>query len=307
MRLISWNCQGAFRNKQEKIIELEPDLAIIIECEAIEKIKFGKEPNHRYWYGNQKKGIGIFSFSDYKITPLTIFNPYFKHVVPLIIHNKDTSFLLFAIWAMDSKENPNHRYIGQVWLAINFYKKLLNINTILIGDFNSNQIWDEKERVGNHTDVVNLLAEKRIISLYHEQEKIKHGEEKEHTFFMYRNTEKKYHIDYAFASEDLIKKGYVFKIENYLNWKHLSDHTPLIIDFTKFEKEKKIEIDSVDFITSKLKNLNLDIQDKFKAEIKSISKMVNSELNKENVSEIYHQINILEQIELLVNKLHKKS
>lgn len=307
MRIVSWNCQGAFRNKQEKLLNLKSDLAIIIECEAIEKIKFEKKPNDQYWYGNQKKGIGIFSFSDYKIKPIEIFNPFYRYVIPLIIYNKDNSFLLFAVWAMDSKENLNQRYIGQVWLAINFYEKILNLNSVIIGDFNSNKIWDEKEKIGNHTDVVNLLVENNIISLYHEQEKINHGEETEHTFFMYRNIEKKYHIDYAFVSKKLIKNGYLFKIDNYLNWKNISDHCPLIIDFLNFESTEAIDIDTVEFISSKLKGLNLEIKKKFKSEIDSITKIIHSELNNKIVTEIYSKIDTLEQIENLLMKLNKKT
>ena len=59
------------------------------------------------------------------------------------------TFTLFAIWAMSNKENYEARYIGQVWLAINYYADLLMGSTILVGDFNSNKIWDYKARVGS--------------------------------------------------------------------------------------------------------------------------------------------------------------
>lgn len=163
MRIIEWNCQGAFRNKNEKILTLQPDLLIILECESAEKLKFGKEtpiPNDFYWYSKGKKGVGIFSYSDYKIKSLKLFNPNFDYVVPLLVYNETNTFLVFAIWAMNNNEDHLKRYIGQVWLAVNFYKELFKDNIILIGDFNSNQIWDEKDRNGNHTDVVNLLNKK---------------------------------------------------------------------------------------------------------------------------------------------------
>ncbi|MDZ4846800.1 MAG: hypothetical protein SH857_14765 [Chitinophagales bacterium] len=70
MRIIEWNCQGTFRPKNKEIFELRPDILIVPACEKEEKLEFGKltpKPNDFLWYGDTgKKGIGIFSFSNYK-------------------------------------------------------------------------------------------------------------------------------------------------------------------------------------------------------------------------------------------------
>jgi exonuclease III len=70
MRIIEWNCQGAFRKKNNKILALQPDILIIPECENEAKLEFGKltpKPTDFFWYGDSgHKGIGIFSYSDYK-------------------------------------------------------------------------------------------------------------------------------------------------------------------------------------------------------------------------------------------------
>jgi hypothetical protein len=53
MKIIEWNCQGAFRNKYERIMALEPDILIVPECES--KHKFGDiipEPSDFFWYGD---------------------------------------------------------------------------------------------------------------------------------------------------------------------------------------------------------------------------------------------------------------
>jgi len=242
MKIIEWNSQGAFRKKNEKILSLNPDILIVSECENEEKLKFGKltpKPSDFFWYGDSpNKGIGVFSYSDYKFELLKEFNPKFRYIIPLKVTGKNTSFVLFAIWAMDNKENQEARYIGQIWLAINYYSDfLLNENTILIGDFNSNKIWDYKDRVGNHTDVVNKLKEKRIFSLYHEKMKIEHGNEKHPTFYMYRKLEKPYHIDYCFASELIIENGFDISIGKGTDWIEFSDHTPITVLINKIEKK----------------------------------------------------------------------
>ena len=79
------------------------------------------------------------------------------------------------------------RYIGQIWGAVNHYNKCLQTDSILIGDFNSNAIWDEIKRIGNHTDVVSFLAGKNIHSIYHKQFNCNHGEETDPTLFLQKN------------------------------------------------------------------------------------------------------------------------
>src|SRR3989339_733749 len=126
MRLITWNCQGAFRKKADHILKLQPDILVVQECEHPDKLNFGKsihKPQDFYWYGdNQNKGLGIFSYSDYKFELLADFNPDFRYVLPFRVTDNNQTFTLFAIWAMANKENYEARYIGQVWLAINHYQ-----------------------------------------------------------------------------------------------------------------------------------------------------------------------------------------
>ena len=150
MKIIEWNCQGAFRKKHGSILSHKPDILVVPECESEEKLKFGKltpKPNEFIWFGDSpNKGIGIFSYSNYKLELLPSYNPNFRYIIPIKVTKGDNSFLLFAIWAMDNKEFPEARYIGQIWLAINYYQKLLHLPIILTGDFNSNKIWDDKKK-----------------------------------------------------------------------------------------------------------------------------------------------------------------
>lgn len=233
MKIISWNCQGAFRKKNEKILALQPDILIIPECESEDKLEFGKltpEPTDFFWFSDGgNKGIGIFSYSDYKFALLKEFNPKFRYIIPLQVRNKEGSFLLFAVWAMNDKENPKARYIAQVWLALQHYSRLLNQSLIFIGDFNSNQIWDKNARLGNHTDVVEIFKRHNIFSMYHEKNKVAHGQEKEPTFYLYRNIEKPYHLDYCFASADFYDAGFDIQLGSPNEWLEYSDHVPIII------------------------------------------------------------------------------
>ncbi len=235
MKLISWNCQGGFRKKADIILAHKPDILVIQECEHSDKLIFNsiaQKPTDIYWYGDSKhKGIGIFSYSDYRFELMDIFNPEFRYVLPFRVSGYGHSFILFAIWAMDNKENRKARYIGQVWLALNHYASLLDQSTLMIGDFNSNKIWDYKDRFGNHTDVVDLLVNKNIFSTYHKYLTQEQGKESHPTFYLQRNKDKPYHIDYCFTSIDLYKKVNSMEIGAFEDWIAYSDHVPIIINF----------------------------------------------------------------------------
>ena len=235
MKLITWNCQGAFRKKADIILAYKPDILVIQECESPEKLIFSnitKKPNDFFWFGdNLHKGLGIFSYGDFKFELLEEHNSDFKLVIPIKITKDNESFILFAIWANNTKDK-NNQYIEQVWKAINHYDEILNNElSILTGDFNSNKIWDRKHRVGNHSAVVNKLETKSIFSIYHRHYDEEQGKETKPTFYLQRNINKPYHIDYCFASEKLIEKIKEIEVGTFESWIEYSDHSPLILKF----------------------------------------------------------------------------
>ena len=225
----------AYRKKAGFILKHKPDIVIVPECEHPDKLKFNTGtlmPTDIFWYGtNPNKGLGIFSYSSYRFKLLATHKPDFSIVLPIIVTGKKLDFTLFAIWANNPRDKK-YQYIGQVWKAINHYADLLkNKKTILIGDFNSNTIWDKPRRKGNHSTVVNFLKSKGIQSTYHKFFNQQQGQEDQKTLFMYRHKDKSYHIDYCFASNDFIKKMTKVEVGTYKDWIKYSDHTPLSVIF----------------------------------------------------------------------------
>ena len=147
-----------------------------------------------------------------------------KHFLPCSINGE---FDLVAGWTHKNK-SPNFGYIGQFWKYLQLNKDKL-CNTIIIGDFNSNVIWDEWDRWWNHSDIVKELNQIGIESLYHKFTKEHQGKETQPTFYLHRNLEKPYHIDYCFASTKFIDKLKNVTVGKFENWKYLSDHSPIII------------------------------------------------------------------------------
>lgn len=234
VKITTWNCNGAFRKKFEFIDKFNADILVIQECENPKETKdqdYKDWATNYLWIGdNKNKGLGIFANKNIKLQKLNWSNTYkdhnVKHFLPCLIND---DFELLAVWTHQNN-SPNFGYIGQLWKYLQTNKNQLK-NSIIIGDLNSNSIWDEWDRWWNHSDVILELKEIGIESLYHLFYSEIQGKESRPTFYLQRNLLKPYHIDYCLASKYFQNKLKNFIIEDFANWKHLSDHSPILITF----------------------------------------------------------------------------
>ncbi|MES1181200.1 MAG: endonuclease/exonuclease/phosphatase family protein [Flavobacterium sp.] len=233
MKIITWNCNMAYRKKAGHILAHKPDIVVVPECEHPDKLRFNDDitkPTDVLWFGeNKNKGLGIFSYSHFRFKLIRTHNPAFKMIIPIAVSGNDYKFTLFAVWA-NNPADPDGVYVEQVWKALHHYK-LSKKNTILAGDFNSNTIWDRKYRIGNHSHVVDHLQKKGITSCYHLHHNQLQGREEHPTHYLYRHRDKPYHLDYCFASADLACKIESVEIGDFDFWKQYSDHVPVIVNF----------------------------------------------------------------------------
>lgn len=230
MKITSWNCNGALRNKFQHLQNLDSDIFVIQECEnplQTNHKEYKEWASNYLWKGeNKNKGIGVFAKKEFKLELLNWSDVYQNHEVklflPCLINNK---IQLLGIWTKQNN-SPNFAYIGQLWKYIEINKSQFK-EIVLTGDLNSNCIWDEWDRWWNHSDVVKNLSQCNIKSLYHLFTKEDQGKENLPTFFLHRNEKKAYHIDYIFASKSISDKMTDFKVGKKDNWMHLSDHLPI--------------------------------------------------------------------------------
>ena len=129
-------------------------------------------------------------------------------------------FDLLGVWACKP-------YIREYYAYQCMHIEKFNDKTIIIGDFNSNKIWDKTHSVKNHTQVVKELERKNLTSAYHYIYHEKQGEEKQPTFFLYRHLDKGYHIDHCFIKEDRIKN---YQVLHSRSWLDYSDHLPILLE-----------------------------------------------------------------------------
>lgn len=233
MKILTWNCNGAFRNKVQTLDCLDLDIYVIQECEN-PIIHTKTKPNYLWKGKNKNRGLGIFAKDNIKLEELNWSDSNHKYkdeelelFLPCLVNNE---FILLAVWTKYANSEV-FGYIGQLWKYLQLHKeKLKEYPCFIIGDFNSNKIWDKWDRWWNHTDVVKELEEIDIISFYHYLNNEKQGEEENPTFYLQRKLEKGYHIDYIFGSKSLLRKESQCKVLGEAKWLEISDHLPLFLE-----------------------------------------------------------------------------
>lgn len=232
MRIISWNCNGAFRRKFHLLEQYKADLYIIQECENPEltsDLAYRAWASNYLWVGTSKnKGLGVFTSDKNILSRLDLSLNHWadglKWFIPFKFNN---DYDLVAVWTQATPAGE-YRYIGQFYLLLENNLSALE-NVLFIGDFNSNKIWDYKRKGKDHSACVSLMKAINTHSLYHAQTQEPQGLETIPTFYLQKNPNKKYHIDYAFVPQSLVARS---KLELGLmdDWMALSDHMPLFID-----------------------------------------------------------------------------
>lgn len=233
MKIVTWNCNGAFRKKFERISELKADIYIIQECENPEESKnleYKEWSKNFLWIGDTKnKGLGIFAKQDINIEKLNWTNNFRDHSVKYFLPCRiNQSFDILGVWT--HKNNSQYfDYIGQFWKYLQVNKNNFK-DIILAGDFNSSAIWHHYDKWWNHSDVINELFELGIESLYHKLTGELQGNESNPTLYFQRNREKKYHIDYVFGSKIFHEKLININVGSAEDWLEISDHMPIFCE-----------------------------------------------------------------------------
>lgn len=246
MRIVTWNCNGALRRKLSAVESLKADVLVVQECEdpALSSLTYREWAGNTLWVGESKnRGIGIFSRSGHKVERLDWRGEFSmpgiqSHSKALNWRTEDLRLFLpfsinqqitaLAVWTKGSN-NGVFGYMGQFWKYLQIHRNdLKKPETIVLGDFNSNAIWDKADRWWNHSDVVADLESIGFKSLYHAVQNEEQGKETRPTFFLQRNRAKAYHIDYIFTSSDLFRMCELH-VGEHDDWIGLSDHVPLVL------------------------------------------------------------------------------
>nr|WP_247381959.1 endonuclease/exonuclease/phosphatase family protein [Halorientalis brevis] len=222
----------AFRKKKEQLLQHDPDILVIAECESPQSNGDWSDFSDWRWIGeNEHKGLGIFARNGITLDSAFVDGDGGRYSIPV---TTDTAIDLLGIWAMNDKQQPANRYIGQVYRSLQDYQDWIDSQTVVLGDFNWNVIWDESPKsplCGNFAETVDILQSHELHSAYHTVTDTAFGNEEDATFYMHKSQDKEYHIDYIFAGGEILDSVASFSVGDYTDWIDASDHMPVICEF----------------------------------------------------------------------------
>jgi exodeoxyribonuclease-3 len=250
MKIVTWNCNGALRNKLAEADALQADVLVIQECEDPAR----STESYRTWAGgclwigdNKNKGIGVFPKNNHRVQALAWQGDHqitglanqsaasrwrsdeLKYFLPFCLNDQ---FTVLAVWNQ-GRDAQAFAYIGQLWKYLQIHRAdLARENVVVLGDFNSNSIWDQPDRWWNHSDVVQELPALNLRSAYHHHRAELPGTESQPTFYLQRNPTKPYHIDYVFTASALLPNSRL-EIGMRGDWLGVSDHMPVSLTLGK--------------------------------------------------------------------------
>jgi exodeoxyribonuclease III len=231
MRFMTWNlCQGTQR-KFPLVAQHDVDVAVL--CEASENSPFdadGTEPKLWAWTGDVAyKGLAISGLTTGGLAaPSTDVTG--KHSIAATL---DNGIGVLAIWTCPAKGSS---YARELHLAINAHTDfLLSRPCIIAGDFNLDA---NLHQVTELRDAIAKLDALGYRSVYHSHFDVDFGHEPDATHYWLRKQDNRFHLDYVFASNELLERVTAVTVGTYEDWvqarddhKGHSDHVPIIVDF----------------------------------------------------------------------------
>lgn len=226
MKIVTWNCNLNLKKKFEYLAALEPDIAIVQECEQLAENYF---PDVKYhWVGqNEKKGLGVLNFNGDSVIDVH-YNPRHAFFLPINIGTDGQKLL--ATWAFNHRAPGRFgkEYKGCTLDALKYYESWMDAGDLIVaGDFNNSVVWDKPRGKHNFVPISEAMSARGLVSAYHHFNGTEYGKETHPTLYHTKKRDKTYHIDYVFIMRSCALK--LVTIGGFDDWIQVSDHVPVIV------------------------------------------------------------------------------
>ena len=228
LRVVSWNCADHFSKKAQALLDLNPSFAIVPEVREHHAGQLG-DAYATLWDGEPgNRGLLVAASEPWRLR--IIKRATARHMVLTQAELGEQKVTLIGVWSMPG---PG-KYVGTVLSGLDeLIGDAGEENVIVAGDFNASARFDSQNAARHSFDhIAQRLHAKGLHSLWHIKEGQVFGQETVPTYYHQWKREQPFHIDFMFASDNLVKRLKSFSIGDFDVWcQNHSDHAPLIAEF----------------------------------------------------------------------------
>ena len=227
LRLVAWNCSQGLRRKADRLLELNPDVAVVAECRNEPVLGDGLLRSIGWIGRNPHKGLGVYARPPLVADVSPAWDPSREWFLP--VHLEGMNVDVIGVWAMNHRGGEEGPKRGRTRRALEHYGDVLALGrSIVIGDFNDNVRWD----TARHPEFRTLLAwlrELGYVSCYHALINDAYGHEEGASLYWQHRTDQPYLVDYAFLPVAWLPAVSQFSLGD-RSWLQWSDHVPICLE-----------------------------------------------------------------------------
>lgn len=207
---------------------LSPDILVLSEVRR-DAIKDELHDGRAAWAGpDEHKGLGLICSNGWSVENFRELDC--QYFTPCTVRRGDDSVFVLGVWT-----HAAPYYVSSLRRALNEIRsEISGGGAIIAGDFNQSVIFDTKCRDElKFSRVLRDLSGIGLNSAWHTYADEAHGAESQSTYYHRRKRAEPFHIDFVFASDNLMQCLSDVRVGSFDDWVStgLSDHTPVSATF----------------------------------------------------------------------------
>jgi exodeoxyribonuclease-3 len=232
LRIVTWNCNMAFRLKFDRLLSLRPDVAVVQECADPRAGDASWRPACTAfdWIGfNPDKGLGIYAFGDLTLTRHAGYSDTYALYLPVTISGW-CRFNLLGLWAADPRKIPAGT-TNDPAAALRHYRGFLAAGpSFVTGDFNRLPQQMAAARAGAGRSVVAELRDAGLTNADYAMSAASGQPALRRTHYHQRKFSRGFVVDYIFIPTSEAARLTAFEVGDPHDWITWSDHVPLVAE-----------------------------------------------------------------------------
>ena len=221
MKIVSWNLAGG--DKRAPLGAFDCDIA------ALQERRYADVDDRELWVGHRpRRGLSVRVAAGWSVERIDVPRRMPRYFVPAQVSGPE-SFQMISVWAQPDRP---YRYVrGTVRAVERWAKRITAQPTVIAGDFNANACWDGQHPSDrNFTALAARLSELGLVSAYHAFFNEEYACETRPTFFLYRHTDRPFHLDYCFIPRTWLPRLRSVTVGAHEEWGKWSDHMPVSVE-----------------------------------------------------------------------------